>query len=97
MINITDKERDIILSILNANLDYNEVRVFGSRITNRFHRSSDIDLAIMRDIPIDDTTLGLLMIEFADSDLPYKVDILDFSKTSGFFKEIINSNYEVLS
>ncbi len=96
MINITNKEREIILSILDENIDYKEIRVFGSRITGRFNKSSDIDLAIICDNPIDKSTFGLLLIEFADSDLPYKVDLVDLSSTSQSFKDVINQKYDVL-
>ncbi len=97
MIHITDREQQIILSILDQYINYKKIIVFGSRITERFHCSSDIDLAIVGDQPIDSSIFGLVLMELSDSDLPYKVDIVDMCVVNADFKNIINSRCELLS
>lgn len=65
-----------------------KVFIFGSRALGTNRKFSDIDLGIEseKEIPVG---LKFEMEEaFENSDLPYKVDIVDFSKVSEDFKNI---------
>lgn len=89
MINVSDKEKQIIGDILNQYVPHQQVMVLGSRVTGNAKPYSDLDLAIMGDRPLDMQTLALLKDAFAESDLPYRVDILQWCQTSPEFKKTI--------
>ncbi len=66
---------------------------FGSRVKGNVKKYSDLDLAIdangktlPSDIMID------LAADFEESDLPFKVDILDWNTISESFKETIKND-----
>ena len=72
------EHRRLVLNILRANLpESTKVWVFGSRATRRARRYSDLDLAIDAGRPLTLDEIGGLTEAFSDSDLPYKVDIVD--------------------
>ena len=71
--------RSLVLSILDTKLPRNaKVWVFGSRATGRARSYSDLDLAIDagRRLNLDD--LAGLTEALSDSDLPHRVDIVDW-------------------
>ncbi|MDX8406235.1 MAG: nucleotidyltransferase domain-containing protein [Mariprofundus sp.] len=74
-----------------------EVRAFGSRVHGRGLKPfSDIDLVIMSKQPVPLEVLGELQEQFAESDLPYKVDIVDDATASEKFQGIMKQAYEVV-
>lgn len=89
MIDVSAEEKQIILNILNRYVSGRQVMALGSRVTNNAKPYSDLDLAIMGDTPLDMQTLALLKDAFAESDLPYRVDILQWCQTSPEFKKTI--------
>lgn len=89
-IDITPEERAIVLRILNEIVPDREVRVFGSRVTGKAKPFSDLDLAIMGDEPLSLETRARLEEAFSESDLPWKVDILDQFSSDQAFQGLIN-------
>jgi ribosomal protein S18 acetylase RimI-like enzyme/predicted nucleotidyltransferase len=81
------------LSILNQILkkyDYSFF-AFGSRVHGKNKKFSDLDMFYLEHIPNKD--LLILEEDFEESDLPYKVDIIDFNKCDYDFRKIILQNY----
>jgi predicted nucleotidyltransferase len=71
--------RWLVLNILRAHLPPStKAWVFGSRATGRAGRYSDLDLAIDagRRLTLDET--AGLSEAFSESDLPYRVDVVDW-------------------
>jgi len=66
--------------------------VFGSRASGATKPSSDLDLAIDAGRPLTQTEHAALTDAFEDSDLPYKVDVVDCASTSKEFRNIIDHN-----
>lgn len=58
------------------------VYLFGSSVSGRVHRSSDIDLAIDPVGPLPPALLAELRERLEESDVPYDVDVVDLSKAS---------------
>jgi len=85
-----------VQSILNRHLPGCEVRAFGSRVNSTARPFSDLDLAIMTSSPLDINTLIALRDSFSDSNLPFTVDIVDWSKTGESFRKIIDKDYVVI-
>jgi len=95
--NLGDREMAIVRHILGAMVPEYEVWVFGSRIHGRFLKKfSDIDLVIIADAPVDSGRLSELKEAFSESDLPYRVDVVDFASASRTFRSIIQQEYEVI-
>jgi predicted nucleotidyltransferase len=70
---------------LARHLPNRQVRAFGSRATGRAWCYSDLDLLVMGSVPIPDLTLASLRADFEDSDLPFRVDVLEERDLPAFF------------
>ena len=96
MINLEPDELALLKAILIKHLPNQTIWLFGSRATAQIKPYSDIDLAIITTVPISSDVLALLESELAESDLSYKVDLVDWSRIDESFKSIIRSCYEVI-
>jgi predicted nucleotidyltransferase len=96
MIDIEKKYLQIIRDILFYHVPQCDVRLFGSRFTGTARKYSDIDLAIVDKDRLDEETIIALKESFAESDLPYQVDVLDWHVISPKFKEMIETGFEVI-
>jgi predicted nucleotidyltransferase len=79
LVDLSGDHRRTVLDILHQNLPLNtQAWVFGSRATGRARRYSDLDLAIDagRRLTLDET--AKLTEAFSESDLPYRVDLVDW-------------------
>ena len=89
-LDLSDEHRRIALAILQRHLPAGaSVWVFGSRATGRPRAYSDLDLAIDagRVLTLDET--AELREAFTDSDLPYRVDIVDWHAIAEDFRKVI--------
>ena len=91
MIDVTPEHLRIVFSILLKYVPEHEVLAFGSRVNQKPKKHSDLDLVIKTDSP-----LALLRDAFSESNLPFKVDIVDWSRISKNFQKIIEEKFEVL-
>jgi type I restriction enzyme S subunit len=73
-----------------------EVWAFGSRVKGTARKFSDLDLAILGEAPLPLPVVAALANDFDDSDLPVKVDIVDWALVSPAFREIIREDAAVL-
>ena len=89
-IDLSPDHRRLVLNILRAHLPQGtRAWVFGSRATGRARRYSDLDLAIDagRRLTLDE--IAGLTEAFSDSDLPYKVDLIDWHDIDDGWRQII--------
>lgn len=86
---VTPSEWHLIEDILRRHLASTRVLAFGSRATGKPKPYSDLDLAIVSEKPVPIDTLARLSEAFSESDLPWKVDVLDYSMTDESFQRII--------
>jgi predicted nucleotidyltransferase len=93
---ITESEWQIVQAILMQHLPEREVWAFGSRVLGKPKPFSDLDLAVHGAQPLPAATLADLTGAFTESDLPYKVDIVDWATTSERFRVIIAATHVVL-
>ena len=73
-----------------------EVRAFGSRVSWTARETSDLDLALMTDEPLDAARMAVLRAAFTDSRLPFRVDVVDWAGVSDGFRKVIESEYVTL-
>ena len=86
---LTSAEREIIRAILAQFCPNAEVWVFGSRATGKAQRYSDIDLLIKMAEKIPFNQMFLLKDAFAESNLVFKVDVIDWHRTTPEFRATI--------
>ena len=66
------------------------VRAFGSRAAGTPRRYSDLDLAFVGEASLTLSQLGDLKDAFSESDLPFKVDVVDWRSASPFMQAVID-------
>ena len=89
-IDLPADHRRLVLDILRAHLPRRtKTWVFGSRATGRARPYSDLDLAIDagRRLTLDE--IAELAEAFMDSDLPYKVDLVDWHDIDDRWRQTI--------
>ncbi|MFH1408237.1 MAG: nucleotidyltransferase domain-containing protein [Patescibacteria group bacterium] len=64
-----------------------KVFLFGSRASANARKWSDFDVGIEGKKPVDFKVLGLINEELENTNIPYKVDVVDFSRVSTSFKK----------
>ncbi len=96
MIDINPHHLSTVSRILAEHLPGCEVRAFGSRATWTAKDYSDLDLAIVCTGAIDPDTLARLREAFEESDLPFRVDVIDWNVTSESFRKVIERKYEIV-
>jgi predicted nucleotidyltransferase len=87
---------EIVQNILRERAFDCEVRAFGSRYKWMAKDYSDLDIAIVGKAKLGIARTGALRDAFQESDLPFRVDILDWHGISKEFQAIINQGYEVI-
>lgn len=97
MIDLKSDFLKITMNILKEYIPGKEVWAFGSRVNGKAKKFSDLDLVIVSDIPLNRKVLINLEEAFQESDLPIRVDILEFCKASAEFQEIIKANYIIIN
>ncbi|PJG83033.1 nucleotidyltransferase family protein [Caviibacterium pharyngocola] len=93
---IKSEELEIVKAILQTFVPNVPVWAFGSRVKGTEKPYSDLDLAIITEKPLSLLEHANLVEAFSESDLPYKVDIVDWAITSDNFKQIIQQQYIII-
>ena len=88
-IDIAPDHLRIVMDILRAHVPRYPVWAFGSRATGQAKPYSDLDLAVITDQPLPLATRAALAEAFSESDLPWRVDVIDWSTTNDAFRKII--------
>ncbi len=83
---LTDAELVLVKNIVT---DHYETLVFGSRATGKHREFSDLDICLKASEKIPDEEIAKLRFAFQESNLPYVVDIVDWSSISEDFRKII--------
>jgi len=97
MIDVSPNHLDIVLTILAKYVPECEVRVYGSRHTGTAKRYSDLDIALVGHEKLDWRVMAAIKEVFQESELPFRVDILDWYNTSAEFRKVIEeSGYKVM-
>ena len=97
VLDIDPAEEAIVRNILAQHVPAGvAVSVFGSRATGKARRYSDLDLAFQGDGALPPSLLADLAEAFDESDLPWKVDLLDFAGAGQAFRKIIDQDRVLL-
>jgi type I restriction enzyme S subunit len=96
VLDLTPDALQLVRSILQEHVPELEVWAFGSRTRNKAWRYSDLDLAVITDEPLSFERRGALVEALAESDLPFRVDVLDWASTNDEFRQIVSANRIVI-
>lgn len=90
-IQIEPRHWEIVAALLRRHVPNAEVWAFGSRASGRARRYSDLDLVIRDAAEVPFSTMAALADDLENSDLPFKVDVLDWALLTPTFREVIES------
>jgi predicted nucleotidyltransferase len=97
-VKVQPSELQTVRNILIRHVPEFEVWAFGSRVHGRHLKPhSDLDLAIMTNDPLPLNLFLDLKAAFSESDLPYRVDLIDWATTQPVFRTIVESCHEILA
>ena len=96
MIDISTEHLESVKSILHKHVPSVSVWAFGSRVEGAAGKYSDLDLVIISKDEIPDETISALKEDFSESEIPFRVDVLDWSRISEEFRGAIKKNHEVV-
>ncbi len=86
----------IVRDILRTHVPGREVWAFGSRARGTAKRYSDLDLAVITDEPLPVAVMAALADEFSESDLPWRVDVVDWAVMGEAFRRVIERDRVVV-
>ncbi len=96
MIDLSPHWLATVKAILAQHVPGCEVRAFGSRATWTARDHSDLDIAVVGHGRLNPRLIAALKEAFEDSDLPMRVDVLDWHEVSDGFREEIERQPVVL-
>ena len=96
MIDLNPNHFETVKRVLAGHVPDCEVRAFGSRATWTAKDYSDLDLAVVGENPVVRGTLARLKEAFEESDLPMRVDVVDWHDISESFRGVIERDYVVV-
>ncbi len=90
---ISEQEYQIVQTVLRQCIPQRTVWAFGSRAGGQPKPYSDLDLAVLGEAALSLSEHANLADAFSESDLPYKVDIVDWHLISDDFRRIVQANH----
>lgn len=95
-IEISPRDWADVSRILREHVPAFEVWTFGSRARRTAKPYSDLDLALITRQPLTLEQMAAITDAFAMSDLPIRVDVVEWASTSEAFRKIIERDRVVL-
>ncbi|MDD5215932.1 MAG: nucleotidyltransferase domain-containing protein [Methylococcales bacterium] len=95
-IDLPPQDLKTVCEILKTHASNYAVLAFGSRVKGNAKKYSDLDLVIMTNHPLSFSKMAILKEAFDESDLPIRVDVVDWATTSEAFRKIIEQNKVVI-
>ena len=90
---VTEKQLHLVRNILTRIVPDADCFAFGSRLGAHHHRYSDLDVAVRAARPIPLAALSELEEAFAESDLPFRVDVVDLHRASPEFQRLVEARH----
>ena len=75
---LTSEQLTLLQQVFNQHPEVDTVKLYGSRAKGNFHERSDVDLVLIG-TGIDRFLVADILLDLADTDLPYSVDLQNFS------------------
>jgi len=97
MVDIAPKHLEIVKTILSDFVPKCEVRAFGSRCDGTARKYSDLDLCVCGSEKLDWLLLANIKDALMESDLPFRVDVLDYHTMPEHFRKTIDDSEVIQS
>jgi len=94
MIDLAADQLALVREIIRKHVHGGEVFAFGSRVSGRAKRFSDLDLMIKATGGLSWRMLADLRESFEASDLPITVDVVDWNACSTQFRSLVGTQLE---
>jgi predicted nucleotidyltransferase len=94
---LEQSDHDTVLEILRRRIPDRTVWAFGSRVGGKARKYSDLDLVIIGSEPIPKDIYDSLVEDFDESELPIRIDLLDWNHVDDNFKPYILEQHVVLT
>jgi len=95
-LDISPEQWRLVRAILEKHVPEYGVWAFGSRVKGTAKPYSDLDLVIMSASPLPLDITASLKEAFSESNLPWRVDIVDWASISDSFKQVIERDKVLL-
>ncbi len=86
MIDLSPEVRDAVLAILHRHLGSQRIFLVGSRARGTAKRFADIDILLMNEEALSPEERAKVRYDLEESDIPYKVDLLEWAELSPSFR-----------
>lgn len=86
----------LIHDILQQYVSDRTVWAYGSRVTGKARKTSDLDIVVIGNEPLSFNTLAALRDAFSESNIPYKVDVNDWATITEEFRQEISKKYIII-
>lgn len=96
-ISLEPSELETVQRILQLHFGGNKIIAYGSRVTGvNLTPSADLDIAVISEKPIPFEEMVAVEKAFAESGLPFRVDIMDWAKLPESIQKSIKKENEVI-
>ncbi len=96
MLNLSDAQLSLLQHLLSSHVPDVTVWAFGSRVKGTAKAWSDLDLVLVDKQALPPKQVFKLQDALEESDLPMKVDLVDWHDISAEFQQLILKNYQVI-
>jgi len=91
-VQLPDAEMRILLSLLEKHLPGYTIYAFGSRANGNTRATSDVDLLIRGEGPVDLSVLAELKADLEEAEIEPRIDLVDWWKIDDEFRDAIWPN-----
>lgn len=91
MLDLSARDLDRVCAILHQHARGLRVLAYGSRVQGKARPTSDLDLALDAPAPVPLPVMGALQEALKESDLPFRVDVVDLASVTPDFQALIRS------
>ncbi len=97
-LNLRPRHLQMVCALLQQHLPLAEVWAYGSRVNGNGHEASDLDLVVRQPYDLDQPTTNMAEIREAcvESNLPIRVEIVDWARIPANFHNEIERSYVVV-
>ena len=92
LVGATEEQLSAVIESIRKYFPSAQILFFGSRANGKFKPTSDLDVCLKDRQPLDLAQWAQLESDLSSSDLPYKVDLVDWSRVTPEFQKIIASS-----
>ena len=95
-VDITPQHLELLAGIIRRHAPGREVWAYGSRVSGKSWRYSDLDLVVLGEEPLKAIDRENLLDDLSETRIPYLIDLQDWSRVPESWREEIRRCYAVV-